>query len=171
MFNVVVAYEDLEAGKQAKKTYDYLEQTLGQECRFSNQMWKFDVLSIPKVREMATGDLASAHIIIVSCAKANSLPMEMKTWLEQCLDANSRALALVFLYGDVAALDEQPALTQKYLAATATRAQCRFFAQSYRGLPSSSNALVGAPVAPGVLASLAAMTKPEETYPRWGINE
>jgi hypothetical protein len=171
MFNVVVAYEDLEAGKQAKKTYDYLVQTLGHVCRFSNQMWKFEVLTIPKVREMATGDLASADIIIISCARANSLPMEMKAWLEECLETHSKAIALVFLYGDHSAPDEQTALTQNCLASTATRADCRFFAQSYCGLPSPSTSTLGTPSMPGVLASLAAATKPEECYPRWGINE
>ena len=46
VFNVVIAYEDFETGKQAKKTYDFLAQNLGSDCHFTNQMWKFDVLGI-----------------------------------------------------------------------------------------------------------------------------
>ena len=33
-FNVVIAYEDFETGKHAKKTYDYLAEHLGRDCRF-----------------------------------------------------------------------------------------------------------------------------------------
>jgi hypothetical protein len=170
-FNVVIVYEDLEAGKQAKKTYDYLEQKLGHECRFFTQMWKFEVLNIPKVREMAAGDLMAADIIIISCARADSLPLEMKAWFEQCLDASSKALALVFLYGDFTAPDEAPGLTEKYLAAAATRARCEFFAQSYQGSRAPNPAPSGVPGADGVvLPWLGGMPQPE-SYPRWGINE
>ena len=44
--NVVIAYEDLETGKRAMKTYEYMVQQLGEQCLFANQMWKFDVLAV-----------------------------------------------------------------------------------------------------------------------------
>ena len=71
MFNVVIAYEDFETGKRAKKTYDFLVENLGHDARFSNQMWKFDVLTIPKLREMAAKDATAADIIIISCHGAS----------------------------------------------------------------------------------------------------
>ena len=46
-FNVVIAYEDFDTGKHARKTYDFLVENLGQRCEFTNQMWKFEVLSVP----------------------------------------------------------------------------------------------------------------------------
>jgi len=49
--NVVIAYEDLETGKRAIKTYEYMVEQLGDQCLFSNQMWKFDVLMVPKLKE------------------------------------------------------------------------------------------------------------------------
>ena len=51
--NVVIAYEDLETGKRAMKTYDYLVEHLGDQCLFANQMWKFDVLAVAKLKEIA----------------------------------------------------------------------------------------------------------------------
>src|SRR5438105_1310923 len=56
--NVVIAYEDFETGKRAKTTYDFLSENLGTNCKFSSQMWKFEVLGIPKLREMAAQDAA-----------------------------------------------------------------------------------------------------------------
>src|SRR5581483_4358351 len=50
-FNVVIAYEDFAAGRHAKETYDYLVRSLGRELAFDNQMWKFDVLGHPKLRD------------------------------------------------------------------------------------------------------------------------
>jgi len=44
IFNVVIAYEDFETGKTCEGTYDFLVNNLRHECRFENQMWKFDVL-------------------------------------------------------------------------------------------------------------------------------
>ena len=52
-FSVVIVYEDFETGKDAKRTFDFLGEHLKDECHFTNQMWKFDVLNIPKLREMA----------------------------------------------------------------------------------------------------------------------
>src|SRR5262245_57788797 len=78
-FNVVIAYEDFETGKNAKKTYDFLVEHLGHECEFSNQMWKFDVLALPKLKEMAARDAADADIIIISAHGTSELPPEVKS--------------------------------------------------------------------------------------------
>jgi hypothetical protein len=171
-FNVVIAYEDLEAGKQAKKTYDYLARNLGHECRFSYQMWSFQVLGIPQVREMATSDVMAANIIIISCARANSLPLEVKTWLDQCLAPRAKAIAIVFLYGDLIEQEAQLDLTQQGLAATAAHARCEFFAQSYPGLPAPMPSPTAAPAADwGALPLLTGVTPLRESHPQWGINE
>src|SRR5262245_65262142 len=81
-FNVVIAYEDFETGKNAKKTYDFLVEHLGHECVFSNQMWKFDVLTLPKLKEMAISDAREADIIIISAHGNNDLPPQVKAWIE-----------------------------------------------------------------------------------------
>src|SRR5947209_17488715 len=107
-FNVVIAYEDFESGKQAKATYDFLVENLGTNCRFSSQMWKFDVLGIPKLREMAAKDAAGADIVIVSCHGSNDLPVEVKAWIELWMADQSNTIALVALF-DSPAVDPQQA--------------------------------------------------------------
>ena len=93
VFSVVIAYEDFDTGKHAKVTYDFLVQTLGHECRFSNEMWKFDILSIPKLQEMAVADAQNADIIIVSGHGRHELPDHVKEWLESGLVRGNRAIA------------------------------------------------------------------------------
>lgn len=123
--NVVIAYEDLETGKRAMKTYDYMVEQLGEQCLFTNQMWKFDVLAVPKLKEIAAKDAASAEIIIVSAHEGKQLPAEVKSWVELWLSYGTQASALVGLFG--AESVENPVRT--YLADVARRAKIEFFCQ------------------------------------------
>jgi hypothetical protein len=123
-FNVVIAYEDFETGKHAKRTYDFLVENLGSDCHFTNQMWKFDVLSIPKLREIACADAANADIVVISC-HGDDLPQHVKDWIESWLAAAGQPLALVALFGE--ACRTNPA--RKYLKQAARRRHLEFFAQ------------------------------------------
>src|SRR3954447_13477978 len=99
-FNVVIVYEDFETGKNAKKTYDFLVENLGRECQFTNQMWKFDVLGIPKLREMAAKDAGVADIVLISCHGNAEIPVEVKAWIELWQSEESSAIALVALFSE-----------------------------------------------------------------------
>lgn len=126
VFNVVIAYEDFETGKQAKKVYDFLVENMGEPCEFANQMWKFDVLRIPKLREMAVRDGAAADIILLSC-HGSDLPAPVKQWIEGWLAAESRPLAIVALFAGPATSEREQ--TREYLAEVARRGDMEFFAQ------------------------------------------
>lgn len=125
-FNVVIAYEDFEAGKHAKKTYDFLVEHLGRECHLSNQMWKFDVLRLPKLLAMAAKDASEADIILVSSHGGSDLPVEVQHWLEAWLREPGQALALVALFDRPR---EHTLPIRSYLAGIARRAHTAFFAQ------------------------------------------
>jgi hypothetical protein len=123
--NVVIAYEDLETGKRAIKTYEYMVEQLGDQCLFSNQMWKFDVLMVPKLKDIAAKDAAAADIIIVSAHEGKPLPNEVKAWMETWLSYKSQASALVGLFGNESV--NRP--VRDYLAEVARRAKIEFFCQ------------------------------------------
>src|SRR5215471_1379900 len=99
-FNVVIAYEDFETGKHAKKTYDFLVKTIGEDWRFANQMWKFEVLLLPKLREIAVEDAVRADIIMIS-SRGRELPEHVKLWIESWLPLGAAPLALVALFQHV----------------------------------------------------------------------
>lgn len=175
-FNVVIAYDDLEAGKQAKKTYDFLVQNLCNECRISNQMWKFEVMGIPKLREMAASDAIAADIVIISCGQAGRLPDDVKAWFEQWMGAKPNVIALVFLYEEKDGCETPIEPTQNYLAEAARQAHLEFFSQPYRGHGKESpKYMLGSQLPPvadlGFVASLTDLTYQEQSFPRWGINE
>jgi hypothetical protein len=171
--NVVIAYEDLETGKRAMKTYEYLVKQLGEQCLFANQMWKFDVLAVPKLRDIAAKDAAAAEIVIVSAHEGRELPAEVKAWIEQWLICKTEASALVGLFDGEST--DGPA--RAYLAEVARRAKIEFFCQPGiwpgTGISAgtrSANSLAQ-PQHEKTFAFLANVTQDVPSFTHWGINE
>jgi hypothetical protein len=125
IFNVLIVYEDFETGKLAKRTYDILVEHLRHECQFSNQMWKFEVLKLPKLMEMAIRDAQTADVLLVSCRGGEPLPLQVTQWLESSLGEHSNAIALVGLFGSD---PESSRPVREYLAGLAKRRGIEFFA-------------------------------------------
>jgi hypothetical protein len=123
-FNVVIAYEDVETGKYAKETYDFLVENLGQDCAVASQMWKFDVLNIPTLHELAVNDALLADVIIIS-SKGGALPLQVQTWFGAWLSGPHSAIALVALF---AGPQPQTAQVRTYLEDIAKRGRMEFFA-------------------------------------------
>ncbi len=171
--NVLIAYEDFETGKHAKSTYDFLVEHLGHEFQFLNQMWKFDVLSIPKLREMAAKDASMAHIILIS-SHGRELPQEVKSWIETWLAEKGNPMALVALFTDSANHSIETSAVRAYLEGVARRGQLEFFAQpdDWPGKKNGTSFLFNRSSGPGkALSTLAGVVERDLSYPRWGINE
>jgi hypothetical protein len=168
--NVMIVYENLEAGKSAMNIYDYMVKHLVDQCLFANQMWKFDVLALPKLRDIAAKDAAAADIIIVSAHGENPLPSEVKAWIEQWLKYKTRASALVGLFGTESV--ENP--VREYLAAVAKRAEIEFFCQPglWPGMTDKHDRTTLAWEQNEKTFSLLSDAMQEELrISRWGINE
>jgi len=163
ILNVVIAYEDLETGKRAMKTYDYMVEHLGDQCLFANQMWKFDVLAVPKLREIAAKDAAAADIILVSAHEGNELSREVQIWIELFLTYRTRASALVGLFGS----ESVDCPVRDYLTRVAKRAKIEFFCQPglWPGKTGKRESLTP------TLSVLANVIREEPPVSHWGINE
>jgi hypothetical protein len=167
-FNVVIAYEDFETGKQAKKTYDFLTEQLGEEFQFNNQMWKFDVLAVPKLRAMAAKDATLADIIIVSAHGHGDLPVEVKSWVEMALADGIQAIGLVGLFDD-SEFQDNPART--YLASVAQTANIEFFSQPGQWPSDESAPPPNWEGGSKTFSVLAGISDPSKNISHWGINE
>jgi hypothetical protein len=126
-FNVVIAYEDFNAGKQAKAAYDFLVANLTHEWSISRQMWKFEVLGIPELRNMAAKEAARANLIIVSSCGDRDLPVEVKAWIEAWLGYQGNSVALVALFDCPPEGAERTQVAQAYLEGVAKRGRMEFF--------------------------------------------
>jgi len=169
-FNVLIAYDDFEAGKHAKKTYDFLVEHLGEECEFANQMWKFDVLGIPKLREIAARDANAADIIIISCHVVSELSAEFKAWAELWLQSKCNAIALVALLDCPFGLTSEAHDIRNYLADIARRGEMEFFCEAenatHRPMDDSKRLS-----ALGTVSVLANIVERDTASSRWGLNE
>ncbi len=174
-FTVVIAYEDFETGKHAKRTYDFLVENLGRDCDFVNQMWKFDVLGIAKLREIAVEDAAKADIVIISC-HGEELPTHVKLWIDGWLEQALNPLALVALFDRPRTPGQPSNSVCAYLAGVARRGGMEFFAQPDDGSGDKerpqdfSNSEL--PDLNGrTLSTLAGVVRRDIPVSRWGINE
>lgn len=173
--NVVIAYEDFETGKHAKNTYDFLVENLGHDCQFNNQMWKFDVLNIAKLREMAAKDAAVADVIIIS-SHGDELPDHIKAWIEAWAPQAINTLALVALFDCDEEDMPRTQATRAYLRDVAHRGHMGFFAQpdDWPGKPVSADRFSfqrPSDFGGKTLSTLAGVVQRDPTIPRWGINE
>ena len=163
-FNVVIVYEDFQSGKHGIHTYNHLVKHLGRQCDVSNQMWKFDILVIPSLRESACRDAEDADIIIISCRGTNALPESVTSWLESWSRNPGHALALVALFDNPEA--QQTQATRDFLSRIARKTGLEFFAQpdAWPGTREST-------LPDGAGFSQESGRSADLQPPRWGINE
>ena len=129
----VVAYEDVAVAKLAKEKWDYVVRTLQTGYEFELQLWKFDVLRHPQLRDAAVNDAAKAQIVFVATRGAGDLPSEVKAWIEQWLAESSQkrdaARLLTLLFDAPAGQVEASAFSQfAYLQQVARKASMDFIA-------------------------------------------
>jgi hypothetical protein len=125
-FNVVIMYEEIEAGKLAKRACDSLIQNIGLDHGFTQQFWKFDALSIPVFQEAAGRDAARADFVVVS-SQAGELPGPVLAWLQTWLEQAATPLALVALF-DPGSETLQANAVRDFLSSLAERGGVEFFA-------------------------------------------
>jgi hypothetical protein len=133
-FRVVTVYEDFRTARQAKQAYEFLAANLTHEWQVTSQMWKFDLLRIPELRELAAEDALRADLIIVSCNGDRELPADVRAWIEMSLGSRTDAVALVALLDCPPGQAERAQVTQAYLERIAQRAHLEFFIWP-QGLP------------------------------------
>lgn len=172
-FNVLIAYEDFETGKHAKQTYDFLSENLGRECHMANQMWKFEVLSIPKLREIAVRDATVADIIILS-SHGRELPDYVVKWIESWLMGGAGSLALVAMFEKSEAAGAINPAVRDYLVDVAKRGHMEFFEQPARDVRNREKGLLDplrAIPSDRTLSTFAGVVHHEIPTSRWGLNE
>ena len=95
----VAAYEDASTESRVHEFCRNLLRRLGPEGDVVEQMWLFSELRLPQLRAVAADEAARADLIIVSARPAESLPDEVKSWIELWLKRKkSRPKVLLGLF-------------------------------------------------------------------------
>ena len=128
----MIIYEDFLTRRRAKLFYDKLIHELRNECVFSLQLWSFQVLAIPQIRESAADSITQADFVILSLHGKTRLPASVRQWIEtwsrQIFDRGSALIALV---DKSMARDDQNALTLAYLRGVAQTNRVAFFGHTF----------------------------------------
>jgi hypothetical protein len=109
-FKVVIIYEDLETGLRAKQLQDRLLSQDQGGGKFSQELWSFEVLSLPEWREAAARAAAHADMVIVSVHGRGKPPASFNACLAGFLQyqpAPGGALVAMFDREDVSDLDRE----------------------------------------------------------------
>ena len=96
--NVVLVFEDADAGKHAQAFYDHLRERLGTEFDFTRYQWSFSLLEDVHVREAAAHDAATADIVIITTHGDAEIPDHVRTWFQAWVGRNASPMALVALF-------------------------------------------------------------------------
>jgi hypothetical protein len=132
IFKVVIVYEDVPTGRRAKLFYDKFTQELENDCDFSLQLWSFQVLAIPEIRESVANSITQADFVILSLHGDAGLPARMRRWIETwSRQISDRGPALIALVDKSMAKEGQNALTLAYLRGVAQTSRAAFFGHAF----------------------------------------
>ena len=121
-FRVVALYEGYGAGIRAQEALVWLEHVLGDGLDVQSSCWSFRSLERLDLRAVSVREGAAADVIIVAAAEADTLPEQVKRWLETCLRSQHGEHALlVALHEDGPEDMEAPAALCGYLQPLARR--------------------------------------------------
>ena len=115
-FNVVIAYEDYEAGTRARHMMGRLASQLAMEFRILTDDWKFEMIDDRRLRSHAVQAAAAADMVILAVSGDGELPSHITDWFEQwTVCTRAEPVALVVLHSlEQETLDELPSL-RRYL--------------------------------------------------------
>ena len=167
--SVVIAYQDLDSGKNAQRMFDFLVRNVTDECRFVSRMWRFELLAVPGFRKMAADDAALADLIFVSCHGVTDLPVDVKAWIELWLGRPHSPFALVALFDHTN--EPHVCATQEYLEAVARRGGMGFFAQPDIWPDNPASHTHVSPANLELPLPLAAVSARDASVGHWGLNE
>jgi hypothetical protein len=126
---VVSAYEDPAAGARVYEFCRTLSKKVGQNCEITKVSCPFNEFCIPQLREMAADEAAVADLIVISAHHAESLPAEVKSWIDLWLkQRGGRPKVLVGLFDAVYGGDSST--LKSYLKEVADRGKMEFVVQA-----------------------------------------
>src|ERR1043166_9215448 len=173
--NIITFFEDVATGKRGKQIFDYLAGHLGGEFEFNHQVWKFDVLSTPTLRELAAKDVSDADIVIVSARGDRALAPEVKSWLDVWIGQHAAPIALVALFDPEHKHSETAPNLRHYLEQISKNGQMDFFSESESPLDEhlvDSGSQRRFDFDNSFQESILTQEPPADTtFPRWGIND
>lgn len=129
---LLATFEDSVTGMRVKEFCRGLSRTLGEECQIIEHIWLFSTFRLRELQEIAAEEASASDLVIISVHQAESLPDEVKSWIDLWLSHKGDNHAVLLALLD-AAYEEVPGPTQAYLQNIARRGGMEFLVESSEG--------------------------------------
>lgn len=111
-FNVVIIYDCRDSAIRAKAIFDRLTARFGDDFHFECDFWRFDVLGLPEVHQLAFSAGQTADLIIIA-SQTGQISSAVETWLQNCVAQKAdHPSALVGLFRENSTRSLQPAMRE-----------------------------------------------------------
>ena len=172
-FYVVVAYDGMEAGRNAMRVYCHLTTELGLDLQFQNTLISFSLLADPAFAKHAARLASEADMLLIAESGSASPPVTVKHWIESWLFTREPGgAALVGLTGTLPDGDPPQSEFHAYLAKTAEQAGVVYFQGAFPPSQEMDVSLEASTTRSQTLTTLLDdIDNSRREAPRWGINE
>ncbi len=128
-FAVSAVHEDSATGARTEEFCQTLSRYLGGRCVINKELWLLTELRTAQLRTIAAGEAAAADLVIVSVHHAETLPEEVRSWIELWLKQRSSRPAVLLALFDPLYLGTSSSI-QAYLREVAKRGNMEFVSRS-----------------------------------------
>lgn len=126
---VLATFEDSVTGTRIKEFCQDLSRRLGQHCQIVEHVWLFSMFRLRELQEIAAEEAAAADLIVMAVHDAESLPDEVKTWMDLWLRPETTRKAVLVVLLD-SAPGGAPRPIEEYLEDRARQGGLEFLAES-----------------------------------------
>lgn len=127
--SVSAVHEDYATGARVEDFCEMLARSLGMNCEISKELWPLTELRTPKLKVIAAGEAAAADLVIISLHHAETLPAEVKSWIELWLKEKGRRPAVLSALFDPLHLGSSSYI-QTFLQGVARKGNMEFLARA-----------------------------------------
>ncbi len=122
---LVAAFEDSATGTRVKEFCQELARQVGERCRIIEHVWLLSTLRFRELQEIAAEEAGMADLIIISVHEAESLPDEVRNWIDLWVPQRGiRKTVLLALLDPVHS--QAPGAAEAYLREAARKGDMEF---------------------------------------------
>ena len=122
---LLATFEDSVTGKRVKEFCEGLSRNLGQQCQIIEHVWLFSTFRLRELQEIAAEEASASDLVIISVHQAETLPDEVKSWIDLWLGQKGARNAVLVALLDPATEGASHAM-EAYLQEVARRGGMEF---------------------------------------------
>ena len=130
---LLAAFGDSITGTRVKEYCQGLTRDLGADCHIIEHVWLFSTFRLRELQAIAAEEASASDLVILSVHQSQSLPDEVKGWMDLWLRPSVKHPAVLLALFDPAE-EGAPNTVQTYLQGVAKKAGMEFLVEAQEQL-------------------------------------